>query len=77
MSVTVYRFAGITVKIHGDDHNPPHIHAIGKGFEARFEIKTLKLMTNTGFSRADIRRIRTELKKRVISAMEIWNDLNE
>lgn len=26
------------VKVNSNDHNPPHVHAVGKGLEARFKL---------------------------------------
>jgi hypothetical protein len=77
VSPTVYTFNALKVKIHSDDHNPPHVHVEGKGCVARFDLRDLSLMSNTGFHRSDIARIRRELRTRVITLMEIWNDLNE
>ena len=76
MSPTIYEFDGIKVKIHARDHNPPHVHVEGKGCEARFNLKTLELLTNTGFSRSDIERIQKEIRIRVVSLLEIWEAYN-
>lgn len=76
MSPTVYEFDGIKIKIHAKEHNPPHVHVEGKGCEARFHLKTLELMSNDGFSRSDINRIRKELQNRALSLLEIWEAYN-
>jgi Domain of unknown function (DUF4160) len=55
----------------------PHVHVLGKGFEARFDLNTLELLTNTGFSRADIKKIRDHLQVRLISLKEMWNEYNQ
>lgn len=74
MSPTVYEFAGLKVKIHARDHNPPHVHVVGKGCEARFRLEDLELLSNDGFSRADIRKIVEALKGRALSLQEIWDE---
>ena len=76
MCPTIYEFDGIKVKIHAQDHNPPHVHVEGKGCEARFNLKTLELLTNTGFSRSDIKRIQKEIRIRAVSLLEIWETYN-
>jgi hypothetical protein len=73
MSPTVYQFDGIKIKIHANDHNPPHVHVEGKGCEARFDLRTLELISNDGFSSADIDLIKKEIQARAIKLMEIWN----
>jgi hypothetical protein len=77
MSPTVYEFDGIKIKIHAKEHNPPHVHVEGKGCEARFDLKTLELMSNDGFSRSDISRIRKEIENRALSLLEIWEAYND
>jgi hypothetical protein len=77
MSPVVYQFDGIKVRIHKGDHNPPHVHVEGKGHEARFDLRTLELISNDGFSRADIVRVRSELEVRALSLREIWDAYNE
>ncbi len=77
MSPTVFEFDGVKVRIHKKDHNPPHVHVEGKGYEARFDLRTMELLGNTGFSRGDIARIRAELEARALKLMEVWNAFNE
>lgn len=74
MSPTVLEFDGIKVKIYVRDHNPPHVHVIGKGHEAIFEVPSLDLISNSGFSRADIVRILNQIGPRVIYLWEYWNE---
>jgi hypothetical protein len=35
---TVLRFAGLRVAIYPNDHRPAHVHVIGKGCEAVFNL---------------------------------------
>ncbi len=77
MSPTFYEFDGIKIKVHARDHSPPHIHVEGKGHEARFDLRTLELMSNSGFSRADIKRILDEIQIRAVKLLELWEAYNE
>ena len=40
----ISKFSDTVIKIHYEDHNPPHFHAEYQGFEAVYEIKTSKKM---------------------------------
>jgi hypothetical protein len=35
---TIVRFAGYRVVIYPNDHRPEHVHVIGRGVEAVFEV---------------------------------------
>ena len=41
----ICRFYGIVIKMYFADHAPPHFHAEYAGFEARFGISTLALIS--------------------------------
>lgn len=73
----VFETPRFKISIHFRDHNPPHVHAVGAGREARFQITDLELMSNTGFSKKDIKRIREYLKSRQSRLMEVWNEYRE
>jgi hypothetical protein len=51
----IVRFAGYRVVIYPNDHHPEHVHVIGKGVEAVFEINRpagdIELRENYGASR--------------------------
>ena len=50
---TVLRFEGLRVVIYPNDHRPAHIHAIGRGWEAVFDLNCpagpVELRENYGF----------------------------
>ncbi len=55
---TIIRFAGFRVVIYPNDHRPEHVHVIGKGVEAAFEINCpageIDLRENYGAGRVQI-----------------------
>ena len=55
---TVFRFGAYRVVICPNDHRPPHVHVVGNGHEAVFELRCPKgpveLRENYGFSRRDL-----------------------
>jgi hypothetical protein len=69
---TIFRFAGLRVVIYTNDHQPPHVHVIGDGCEAVFEMncdgRPITLRENYGFALARLRKIKVVLQqqKRVI-----------
>ena len=38
------RFYGIVIKMHHDEHNPPHFHAVYGGHRAQFSLKGIRLI---------------------------------
>ena len=59
---TILRFAGLRVVIYTNDHRPAHVHAIGGGCEAVFEMNCrggpIVLRENYGFSLSRLRQIK-------------------
>ena len=62
---TVLRFAGLRVVIYPNDHRPAHVHVIGKGCEAVFNLRCphgpAEVRENYGFSLRDLNRIEAGL----------------
>src|SRR5260370_25575848 len=58
---TVLRFDGLRVVIYPNDHRPAHVHVIGRGCEAVFNLSCpagpAELRENYGFSRREIPQI--------------------
>ena len=77
---TVYRFRGLRVAIYLNDHRPAHVHVIGNGCEAVFDLHCstgpVELREVYGFSRRDIADIRAELDGRVGGLCGEWNLLH-
>jgi hypothetical protein len=73
---TVLRWLGFRVVIYLNDHRPAHIHVIGSGCEAVFQLNCPKgpvtLRENYGFSRPDIARIKAMLATKVSELCRDW-----
>ncbi len=77
---TIVRFAGFRVVIYPNDHRPDHVHVIGKGVEAVFEVNCpngeIDLRENYGASRTDVSRVRRQLKKFQREICEAWQEIH-
>jgi hypothetical protein len=69
---TVLRFDGLRVVIYPNDHRPAHVHVIGRGCEAVFDLNRpagpVELRENYGFPRREIRHI-------LVVVTDHWNEL--
>jgi hypothetical protein len=72
----VVNFHGVTIRVNPRDHNPPHVHIVGKGGHARFNIKVMKWMDSEGFSRSDLRAIREVIERRIEECWEEWRRIH-
>lgn len=58
---TVFRIGAYRIVIYLNDHSPPHVHVIGAGGVAKFEIGKspdgVMLVETLGISKASLRRI--------------------
>ena len=77
---TVLRFGGLRVVVYPNDHRPSHVHVIGNGCEAVFELNCpfgpVTLRENYGFSKVNLRRIRTALHNRVVALCGAWEGIH-
>ena len=65
----------LTIRTKEKSHKHiPHCHAIGQGFEARIHLETFELLTNTGFSKNDIRKITDAIRYYQVELMEKWKE---
>ena len=71
---TVIYIGSVKIRIYPKDHQPPHVHAVGPGCEAKFEIETLLCSFSRGFSERDLRRIQNHLEDQQDYLMEVWNE---
>ena len=64
---TILRFAGVRVVIYTNDHRPAHVHVIGDGCEAVFEMNCaggpIVLRENYGFALLRLRKIKMALQQ--------------
>jgi hypothetical protein len=80
MMPTVMRFEGLRIVVYPNDHRPAHVHVIGNGYEAVFELNPPagppELRENYGFSRAGIRRIRAMLSDNLQALADEWGRIH-
>ena len=66
--------------IYPNDHRPVHIHAIGSGREAVFNLNCpagpVELRENYGFSRREIRPIQTVLTNHLTDLCQAWENIH-
>ena len=77
---TVFRFGSYRVAIYPNDHRSPHVHVIGNGHEAVFELccpkGPVELRENYGFSRRDLSEIALTLDKNLEILCEAWERIH-
>jgi len=77
---TIIRFAGFRVVIYPNDHRPEHVHVIGKGVEAVFEMNCpggdVVLRENYGVIHREIAQIRVQLKRFQARICEAWEEIH-
>ena len=77
---TVLRFDGLRVVIYPADHIPAHVHVLGRGNEAVFNLNCpggpVQLRENYGFSRREFARIRDSLNDAVPMLCEEWRRIH-
>ena len=76
----VLRFNGLRVVIYPNDHRPAHVHVIGRGCEAVFDLNCLvgpvELRENYGFSRREIRHILGGLTDHLNELCSSWEQIH-
>jgi hypothetical protein len=77
---TVLRFDGLSVVIYPADHIPAHVHVLGGGCEAVFNLNCpngpVLLRENYGFSRRALARIRDTLNEAVPMLCDDWRQIH-
>jgi len=78
---TVLTIFGLRVVIYPNDHRPAHVHVIGNGCEAVFNLHCPKgpseLRENFGFTRKDLTKIVTELNANLALLCAQWRQIHE
>jgi hypothetical protein len=73
---TVLTIFGLRVVIYPNDHRPAHVHVIGNGCEAVFNLHCPKgppeLRENYGFTRKDLMKISGELTANLADLCSQW-----
>lgn len=77
---TVLRFNGLRVVVYPNDHRPAHVHVIGAGKEAVFNLQCpsgpVDLRENYGFSRLEIRHIEQALEQALLTLCAAWRNIH-
>lgn len=77
---TVLRAAGLRFVIYPGDHRPAHVHVIGQGGEAIFNLNCRKgmpvLREVYGLSRRDVARIRALMASHLSVLCAAWESIH-
>jgi hypothetical protein len=78
---TVLRFGGLRVVIYPNDHRPAHVHVMGQGCEAVFNLNCprgeLSLRNNYGFPRRIVSHIEIALNREMPSLCTAWERFHD
>lgn len=77
---TVLRFDGLRAVIYPNDHRPAHVHVIGGGCEAVFDLRCPAgppaLRENYGFGKPEIARIKATLASELKALCAEWSGIH-
>lgn len=72
---TVLRWNGYRAFFYSNEgHEPPHVHIISNGREAKFWLASMEVAVNFGFSDSDLTRIRKMLEINQLQLLEAWKE---
>lgn len=78
---TILRFTGLRVVIYPNDHRPEHVHVIGGGCEAVFELccpdGPISLRESFGFTTQSLRRVLETLNAALLELCAAWEALHD
>lgn len=78
---TVLVIFGLRVVIYPNDHRPAHVHIVGNGCEAVFNLQCpdgpVNLRENYGFTRSELTKIASELTVYLAVLCEHWRRIHE
>ncbi len=79
-SRAVLRFDGLRVAVYPNDHLPAHVHVMGRGREAVFNLNcpsgAVELRENYGFSQRELGRIQQELNGNLQMLCGAWEKIH-
>jgi hypothetical protein len=80
MVPTVFGFEGLRFVIYPNDHRPAHVHVMGRGCEAVFNLNCpagpVQLRENYGFSRREIGHTVAVLLDRLADLCRAWERIH-
>lgn len=72
---TVHTEAGYSFRFYSaDESEPPHIHVIGHGGEAKFWLPHRGTVTSRGYNRRELRRLAVIVAERTEEFLERWHE---
>jgi Domain of unknown function (DUF4160) len=76
----VLRLDGLRVTVYPNDHRPAHVHVIGAGREATFDLRCphgpAELRENYRFLRRDVTRIAAQLSAHLAELCQAWERIH-
>ena len=79
LMVTVHRAFGYRFVIYTNDHEPAHVHVVGKGCEAKVQLSGedgLSLVWHAGFTRSDLRKVLIEAQAERRRLLGKWREIH-
>ena len=77
---TVLLVFGLRVVIYPNDHRPAHVHIVGNGCEAVFQLHCPEgppeLRENYGFSKKDLMKVLQELAASLATLCQQWRQIH-
>ena len=77
---TIQRIDGLRVVVYPNDHRPAHVHVIGRGCEAVFNLHCPdgppELRENYGFSNHELNEIARALIRMLASLCAAWSNIH-
>lgn len=78
---TILSIFGLRVVVYLNDHRPAHVHVIGNGHEAVFNLHCPhgppQLRENYGFSRTQLTRVSNELDVKLLIFCDEWKRIHD
>ena len=78
---TILRLDGLRVVIYPNDHRPAHVHVIGAGVEAVFELHCpdgpVTLRESYGFTARHLRRLIDDLNEMLSTLCDAWKKIHD
>jgi hypothetical protein len=77
---SVLRFDGLRLVVYPNDHEPAHVHVIGRGCEALFNLNCpagpVELRVNYTFSRRELGAVLPELGSHIATLCSAWEAIH-
>ena len=76
---TVLRIGALRVAVYPNDHSPAHVHVIGQGYRAVFNLNCPDgplSLRQSGFPEYQTQRIRAELGNHLAELCNAWEEIH-